>query len=106
MSSSPNRPSPPRTAVPVVSPLRVVAAASIIAPFVGVLWIPSYNSWNPTVLAVPYFYWYQLLWVVITAVLMVVAFQTVKADNKSRYPRCEPEGDDVFDADSDGGVVR
>lgn len=72
---------------PILSPLRAVAAVCVIAPFVAMLWIPSYNKTNPKLLGFPFFYWYQLLWVVITAVLMVVAVQAVKHDNAGRRGR-------------------
>lgn len=81
---SPKRAQSPAGGRPVLSPLRAVAAACIIAPFVAMLWIPSYNKTNPKLLGFPFFYWYQLLWVVITAILMVIAFQAVKHDNDAR----------------------
>jgi hypothetical protein len=94
MSSGPGRSSSPPTTAGVYSPLRLVAAICIIAPFVGVLWIPSYNKRNPTLLSFPFFYWYQLLWVVITALLMVVAFHAVKRDNAARYPESDAGSDE------------
>ena len=84
MSTGSEQPSPPTGGQPIFSPLRVVAAICIVAPFVAMLWIPSYNKTNPKLLGFPFFYWYQLLWVVITAVLMAVAFQVVKRDNAAR----------------------
>jgi hypothetical protein len=67
-----------------LSPLRIVAALCVIAPIVTMLWVPSYNRMDPRLLGFPFFYWYQLLWVVITAVLMFVAFQAVKRDEAAR----------------------
>jgi uncharacterized membrane protein len=85
MSSGAERPGPPpRAATPLISPMRVVAAVCVVAPFVAMLWIPSYNKENPRLLGFPFFYWYQLLWVVITAVLMIVAVLAVKYDRTSR----------------------
>jgi uncharacterized membrane protein YgcG len=81
---SQNRAQPPAGGRPILSPLRAVAAVCIIAPCVAMLWIPSYNKTNPKLLGFPFFYWYQLLWVVITAVLMVIAFQAMKRDNDRR----------------------
>jgi hypothetical protein len=82
--SSQNRAPRPTGGRPILSPLRAVAAVCIIAPFVAILWIPTYNKTNPKLLGFPFFYWYQLLWVVITAVLMLVAVQAVKHDNAAR----------------------
>ncbi len=84
MSTGTDQPVTPTGGRSILSPLRVVAAICVIAPFVAMLWIPSYNKTNPKLLGFPFFYWYQLLWVVITAVLMAVAFQVVKRDNAAR----------------------
>ncbi|HXR70163.1 DUF3311 domain-containing protein [Actinocrinis sp.] len=84
MSTGSDQPSPPARGRPILSPLRVVAAVSLIAPFVAMLWIPSYNKTSPKLLGFPFFYWYQLLWVIITAVLMIVAFTAVNRDRAQR----------------------
>jgi hypothetical protein len=84
MSTGSDQPSPPTGGRPIVSGLRVVAAICTVAPFVAMLWIPSYNKTDPKLLGFPFFYWYQLLWVVITAVLMIVAFQAIRRDNAAR----------------------
>jgi uncharacterized membrane protein len=85
MSSGAERPGPPpRAATPLISPMRVVAAVCLVAPFVAMLWIPSYNRETPRLLGFPFFYWYQLLWIVITALLMIVAVFAVKFDRAAR----------------------
>ena len=45
-----------------------------IVQFVAVLWVPFYNSVEPTWAGVPFFYWYQLLWILIGAVLNAVVY--------------------------------
>lgn len=75
---------PPPGPRPVISPLRVLAAVCLLAPVVAVLWVPWYNSLDPRLFGFPFFYWFQLLWVIITAVLMAVAFQAVKRDTEDR----------------------
>jgi hypothetical protein len=42
--------------------------------FVAVLWPPFYNKAAPYWMGVPFFYWYQLLWVVISAVFTAVVY--------------------------------
>jgi len=85
MSSGAETPSPPpRPATPVISAPRVIAAFCVVAPFVAMLWIPTYNEETPKLLGFPFFYWYQLLWVVITALLMVVAYVAVERDRSAR----------------------
>ncbi len=53
--------------------------ALLLAPFVGVLWIPLFNRVDPQLWGVPFFFWYQFLWVIISAlVTALVYFKTVQ----------------------------
>jgi len=40
----------------------------------AVLWPPFYNSAEPSWLGLPFFYWYQLLSVIICAVLTAIVY--------------------------------
>lgn len=42
----------------------------LILPFVGTLLPPFYNHARPALLGMPFFYWYQLAWVLATAALL------------------------------------
>ncbi len=42
--------------------------------FIAVLYPPFFNKAEPTLLGLPYFYWYQLAWVLISAVLNAVIY--------------------------------
>jgi cell division protein FtsW (lipid II flippase) len=57
-------------------PVRRVlwARLLLILPFVAMLWVSSYNSAEPTVAGIPFFYWYQLLWILIGAVLIAFVY--------------------------------
>jgi hypothetical protein len=44
--------------------------ALLVLPFLGTLLPALYNHAHPTLLGLPFFYWYQLLWVPITAALL------------------------------------
>jgi hypothetical protein len=46
----------------------------LLVPFVGVLWVPFYDSLEPRLAGVPYFYWYQFLWIGISAALTAVVY--------------------------------
>jgi len=46
----------------------------LLVQFVAVLWPPFYNSAAPYWHGVPFFYWYQLLWVLVGAVLTAVVY--------------------------------
>ncbi len=43
-------------------------------PFIAMLWVSSYVSVSPEIGGVPFFYWYQFLWVVITGVLTAIVY--------------------------------
>ena len=45
-----------------------------IVQFVAVLWPPFYNKLEPTWLGFPVFYWYLLLWVIISAVFTAIVY--------------------------------
>jgi hypothetical protein len=49
-----------------------------IVQFVAVLWPPFYNKAAPYFLGIPFFYWYQLLWVIISAVFTAIVYFAVK----------------------------
>jgi hypothetical protein len=46
---------------------------------VAVLWPPFYNSVEPRWQGIPFFYWYQLLWVVIGAGLTAIVYFATEA---------------------------
>ncbi len=46
----------------------------LLIPFIAMLWPPFYNFTNPTFIGIPFFYWFQLLWIIITALLMAVIY--------------------------------
>jgi FtsH-binding integral membrane protein len=50
----------------------------LLAPFVGVLWVPFFNSIEPTWMGIPFFYWYQFLWVAISSVITLVVYFATK----------------------------
>jgi Protein of unknown function (DUF3311) len=43
----------------------------LVIPFIALLWVPFYNSIEPSVWGIPFFYWYQFLWVIITSLLIL-----------------------------------
>jgi hypothetical protein len=46
----------------------------LIVPFVATLWVPFYNSTQPELAGIPFFYWYQLLWVALTALILFIVY--------------------------------
>jgi len=47
----------------------------LLIPFIAVLWVPSYNSVEPTLSGVPFFYWYQLAWIILSAVIIAIVYR-------------------------------
>ncbi|MEV5956603.1 DUF3311 domain-containing protein [Streptomyces sp. NPDC051987] len=79
-----------------VTPLRVVIALCLAAPFVGMLWVGSYARTDPEFIGIPFFYWYQMLWVLLSTALTVIAHQLWQRDQRAR--KAAPS--------TDGGVQR
>ena len=55
----------------------------LLVPFVALLWVPFYNRTTPEVFGIPFFYWFQFLWVPITALvtwLVYVATRPARVD--------------------------
>ncbi|MER6524904.1 DUF3311 domain-containing protein [Streptomyces sp. NPDC001508] len=76
---------------PVVTPLRVVIALCLLAPFVAVLWVGSYAKIDPTFIGIPFFYWYQMLWVLLSTALTMTAYKLWQRDQRAR--RTQGAGD-------------
>jgi hypothetical protein len=61
---------PARTNVSIWIVITVLFAAALI----GTLWVPFYNHLTPVLGGFPLFYWYQLIWVPIVAILSAAAY--------------------------------
>ncbi|MEO8801583.1 MAG: DUF3311 domain-containing protein [Polyangiaceae bacterium] len=62
------------------APRRLTAThyVLLVVPFVGTLWVPFYNRVEPTVGGVPFFYWYQFLWIPIGAAITAYCYFTTR----------------------------
>jgi hypothetical protein len=49
-----------------------------LVQFVAVLWPPFYNAAEPYFIGIPFFYWYQLLWVILGAILTAIVHFATK----------------------------
>lgn len=56
---------------------RQWALVLLLIPLVATLWVPFYASPEPSFQGIPYFYWYQFLWVLITAILTAIVYAFV-----------------------------
>lgn len=41
----------------------------LLLPYVGLLWVSSYAKSAPTLWGFPFFYWYQFLWIPVSAIV-------------------------------------
>ncbi|WP_304047026.1 DUF3311 domain-containing protein [Jatrophihabitans endophyticus] len=56
-----------------------VAVAVLLAiPCVALALVPLYSRTTPSVAGFPFFYWYQLLWVILTPILTWAAYLLIK----------------------------
>ncbi|MFB7110273.1 DUF3311 domain-containing protein [Streptomyces sp. NPDC056291] len=89
----------------VVTPLRVVIALCLVAPFAALLWVGSYAKTDPVFIGIPFFYWYQMLWVVLSAALTMTAYRLWLRDQRaaraSQAARTAPAA-----SAEDGGAVK
>ena len=46
----------------------------LLIPFIAMLWPPFYNIRYPEFIGIPFFYWFQLLWIIITGILTAVVY--------------------------------
>ena len=47
----------------------------LLLPFIALLWLPFYNFTKPALLGFPFFYWYQLLWVPLTSLIIYIVYK-------------------------------
>ncbi|MDQ2872395.1 MAG: DUF3311 domain-containing protein [Candidatus Eremiobacteraeota bacterium] len=53
----------------------------LIVPFIATLWPPFYARLNPQIFGFPFFYFYQLIWIPISAALVWIVYLATR--NKS-----------------------
>lgn len=45
-----------------------------LALFAVTLWVPLYNRIEPRLFGVPFFYWFQFVWIIVSAIVTGVAY--------------------------------
>jgi hypothetical protein len=51
-----------------------------VVQFIAVLWPPFYNRAEPAWMGIPFFYWYQMLWVIISAITTAFIYRVTQRD--------------------------
>jgi hypothetical protein len=65
-------------------------------PFLGLLYPPLYATEDPELFGFPFFYWYQFLWVPLTAALTYLVYRKTRPPERparrptGRFRRTEP----------------
>jgi len=55
----------------------------LLIPFVALLWPALYASYQPELAGIPFFYWYQFLWLILTAVLTAIVYAATRGGSES-----------------------
>lgn len=43
-------------------------------PYVPVMWVALYNHTQPALFGIPFFYWFQFVWIIVTAIVTAVTY--------------------------------
>jgi uncharacterized RDD family membrane protein YckC len=54
----------------------------LLVPYIAMIWVSAYNKVEPQWAGIPFFYWYQLLWIWIGSVLTVVVYFATRSRNQ------------------------
>ncbi|HVV28902.1 MAG TPA: DUF3311 domain-containing protein [Rhizomicrobium sp.] len=46
----------------------------LLIPYAAFAWVPFYNRIAPQLLGIPFFYWWQMVWIILTAVSIVPVY--------------------------------
>ena len=46
----------------------------LLLPYIALLWVPIYNRVDPTWLGIPFFYWWQMLWIPLGSLCILPVF--------------------------------
>jgi hypothetical protein len=58
----------------------------LLIPYIAMLWVPFYNHAEPAFSGIPFFYWYQLLWIPLGSLLLFLVWRMERARNRKRAP--------------------
>jgi hypothetical protein len=52
----------------------------LLVPLLGVLIPPIYNNATPELIGIPFFYWYQMVWIPISVVCTIVVYRKTRGE--------------------------
>jgi hypothetical protein len=65
----------------------------LVIPFIGILWVPFYAGGLPELAGIPYFYWYQFVWVLISAAITALVYSATREPERDA-PESQPSSED------------
>ncbi|HEY5223542.1 MAG TPA: DUF3311 domain-containing protein [Microbacteriaceae bacterium] len=66
----------------------ILVAIGIVFPLV----VPIYARSEPALFGIPFFYWYQMLWVLVDAGLLWIAYAIMTKEDRRRRAAVRPPG--------------
>jgi hypothetical protein len=69
---------------PLPAGAKVLAGIFLAIPLLALALVPTYSSETPVLWGFPFFYWYQLLWVLLTPLFTLSAYAVIKRARSSR----------------------
>ena len=58
----------------------------LLMSYAAMLWVPSYNRAAPQIAGIPFFYWYQLLWIPLGSLLLWLAYRLARRSKGNGRP--------------------
>ena len=52
----------------------------LLIPLIGTLIPPIYNSEDPTLIGIPFYYWYQMAWIPISVICTIMVYRRTRGD--------------------------
>jgi Protein of unknown function (DUF3311) len=52
----------------------------LLVPLLGTLIVPIYNSHGPELIGIPFFYWYQMVWIPISVLCTVIVYRATRGE--------------------------
>jgi hypothetical protein len=52
----------------------------LLVPLLGTLITPIYNKADPELIGIPFFYWYQMVWIVGSVICTLVVYRKTRGD--------------------------
>ena len=65
----------------------ILIAIGIVLPLI----VPIYARQDPALWGIPFFYWYQMLWVFIDAVLLWIVYGIITREDRRRRAAVRPQ---------------